>query len=162
MRLNAVPARTAALCAQRDTELAPHARDAPIAARRTFTAAQATLGQDGVSASNVRPALTQFARTPSVLRSLAGDLKHHPNWLAPGTAGDTGPDTRCARRATTAERHRAMQMGFYNDRTGEMPNFPRSSMLVPYDRARCLGQSLSPHVVAPPSRPQSCVARRAS
>ncbi|KVG28119.1 hypothetical protein WJ30_24030 [Burkholderia diffusa] len=80
MRLNAVLARTAALCAQRDTELAPHARDAPIAARRTFTAAQATLGQDGVSASNARPALTQFARAERA--ALAGRRSETPSELA--------------------------------------------------------------------------------
>ncbi|WP_322022455.1 intermembrane transport protein PqiB [Burkholderia sp. BCC1977] len=91
MRVNAALARTAALFAQLDTELAPHARDALVAARRAFAAAQATLGQEGASASNVHGALTQFTRTSSALRALAGDLEHHPEWLLPGNAGDAQP-----------------------------------------------------------------------
>ncbi|RQS24423.1 hypothetical protein DIE06_01215 [Burkholderia sp. Bp8998] len=110
----------------------------------------ATLGQEGACASNARRALTQFTRTSSAPRALAGDLEQHPEWLLPGTASE---DRR---------KHRAMRRDFYNECTDGMPNVPRSSMLVSYGPARCLGQSPSPHVVAPPSRPQSCVARRAS
>ncbi|RQR42216.1 MCE family protein [Burkholderia sp. Bp9142] len=90
MRVNAALAHTAGLFAQLDTELAPHARDALVAARQAFTAAQATLGE-GASASNVHHALTQFTRTSRALSALAGDLERHPEWLLPGTAGDTQP-----------------------------------------------------------------------
>ncbi|WP_063551192.1 intermembrane transport protein PqiB [Burkholderia territorii] len=102
MRLNTALAHTAALFAQLDTELAPHARDALVAARRTFTAAQSMLGQDDASASNVRRALTQFARTSSALRELAGDLEHHPEWLVPRAAGNAPPDD--APRAASGDR----------------------------------------------------------
>ncbi|RQR37609.1 MCE family protein [Burkholderia sp. Bp9143] len=91
LRMNAALAHTAALFAQLDTELAPHACDRLVAARQAFTAARATLGQDGASASNVHRALTQFTRTSSALRALAGDLERHPEWLLPGTAGDARP-----------------------------------------------------------------------
>ncbi len=164
MRANAALANTAALFAPLDTELAPHARGTLAAARQAFTAAQATLGHEGASASNVPRALTQFIRTSSTssaLRALAGDLERHLEWLPPGTTGDTRPAdaSRGARGPPIASRD---ARDFYNARTDGMPNFPRSSMLVSYGRARCIGQSPSPHVVAPPSRPQSCVARRAS
>ncbi|AFQ51439.1 hypothetical protein [Burkholderia cepacia] len=99
IHLNTALASTRALFAQLDTELAPHARDALGAARQTFAAAQATLGQEGASASNVQRALTQFTRTSSALRALADDLEHHPEWLLPGAAGDAQP-VDAARRAS--------------------------------------------------------------
>ncbi|MGN7979922.1 intermembrane transport protein PqiB [Burkholderia sp. 22313] len=88
---NTALAHTAALFAQLDTELAPHARDAFVTARQAFTAARTALGQEGASASNVQRALTQFTRTSRALRALAGDLERHPEWLLPGAAGDTQP-----------------------------------------------------------------------
>ncbi|MGR3906189.1 MlaD family protein [Burkholderia sp. SR8] len=96
--MNATLAHAAALFAQLDTELAPHARDALITARHAFTAAQATLADADASTSSVHRALMQFTRASSTLRALAGDLEHHPEWLLPGTAGDA----RAAAAAHTA------------------------------------------------------------
>ncbi len=89
--LNAALVNTNALFAQLDTELAPHAHDALSNARQAFTAAQATLRQEGASASNLHRTLAQFARTSSALRALAGDLEQHPEWLLPNVSGTTHP-----------------------------------------------------------------------
>ncbi|NTY39043.1 intermembrane transport protein PqiB [Burkholderia diffusa] len=89
--LNAALTHTNALFAQLDTELAPHARDALGTARQAFTAAQAMLAQQGATTSNVHCTLTQFARTSSALRALAGDLEQHPEWLLPNASGATQP-----------------------------------------------------------------------
>lgn len=89
--LSAALVNTNTLFAQLDTELAPHARDALGAARRAFTAAQAMLAQQGAPASNVHRTLTQFARTSSALRALAGDLEQHPESLLPNASGATQP-----------------------------------------------------------------------
>lgn len=89
--LNATLVHTDALFAQLDTELAPHARDALGTARQAFTAAQSMLAQQGAATSNVHRTLTQFARTSSALRALAGDLEQHPEWLLPNASGTARP-----------------------------------------------------------------------
>ncbi|VWC15345.1 paraquat-inducible protein [Burkholderia aenigmatica] len=89
--LNAALVNTDALFKQLDTELAPHARAALGTARQSFTAAQAMLAQQGANTSNVRRTLTQFARTSSALRALAGDLEQHPEWWRPHASSTTQP-----------------------------------------------------------------------
>lgn len=76
---------------QLDTQLVPEARDTLAAARKSFSAAQATLQQGSPLTGNMHEALGQLTRTLQTLKQLADQLQLHPESLLYGKRPDPQP-----------------------------------------------------------------------
>lgn len=73
-----------------DSDVVPQARDALVAAKRSFGSAEATLRQDSPLRSDVHQALQELTRTLESLNALSDYLERHPESLVRGKTRD-GP-----------------------------------------------------------------------
>jgi paraquat-inducible protein B len=84
--LNRTLVQANALIARLDGKVLPEMQDTLVAARKTFSSAQALLEQDSPLQSDLRQTLQEVSRTMESLNALADYLERHPESLIRGKA----------------------------------------------------------------------------